>query len=56
MHISGNSISFIITNKVKTTKGVLKLEIVKCVNSSDPVLDFCANVKIYRLETSKFRN
>ena len=56
IHISDNSISFVITNKLKTTKRVLKPKIVKCVNSSDPALDVCAYVKSYMLETFKFRN
>ena len=56
MHISDNSVSFIITNKLKTVKRILKPKIVNCVNSSDPALDFRAYVKNYMLETSKFRN
>ena len=54
--ISDNSISFITTNKLKTIKWVLKLKIVKCVNSYDQALDVCAYVKCYMLETSKFRD
>ena len=56
MHISDNRFSFIMTNKLKTTKRALKPKIVKCVNCSDPTLDVCAYVKSYMLETSKFRN
>ena len=56
MHISDNGISFVITNKLKTTKRVLKPKIVKCVSSSDPALDVCPYVKSYLLETAKFRN
>ena len=56
MHISNNSISFVITIKLKTTKRVLNPRIVKCVNSSNPALDLCVYVKSYMLEISKFRN
>ena len=56
MHISYNSISFIISNKLKNTKRVLKPKIVKWFNSSDPALDVCVYAKRYMFETSKFRN
>ena len=56
MHTSDESISFVITNKLKTTKRVLKPKIVKCVESSDPALDVCSYVKSYLLEAAKFRN
>ena len=44
------------TNKLKTTKLVLKPITEKYVNASNPDLDVCAYVKSYMLETSKFRN
>ena len=44
LHISDTSISFIITNKLKTTKRFLQLKVVKCVNSSNPALDVCSYV------------
>ena len=56
MHISDNSISFVITNKLKTTKRVLKPKIVKCVSSFNTALDVCSYVKRYLLETAKFKN
>ena len=56
IHIYDDSISFVITNKLKTTKRDLKPKIVKCVNSSDPALDVCAYVKTYMHETSKLKN
>ena len=56
MDIYETSISFIITNKIKTTKRVLKPKVAKCVNASDPALDVCSYSKSYMLETSKFRN
>ena len=42
INISDDSISFVITNKLITTKRNLKPKIVKCDNFSDQALGVCA--------------
>ena len=56
IHIADAGISFIVTNKLKTTNRILKPKLVKCANSSNPTLDVRAYVKSYMFETFKFIN
>ena len=55
MHFGEDAISFIITDRLKTTRRVLKPRVVKCISSDEPSLNVFLYVKEYLARTSTFR-
>lgn len=54
--ISENKISFVIFNKLKHTRKVLKPKVIVCPSSDNPSLNVCAYVKEYMARTLPYRN
>ena len=55
MHLGENSLTFVISNRLKNTRRVLKPKIIKCPATPDPALSVIAHVKHYMEVTSSFR-
>ena len=56
MHISDDLVSFIITDRLKTTGRILKPKIVKCFSSSESSLNVVLYIKEYLSRTACFRS
>ena len=55
MCISEDKIDFIINDKIKTTRKILKPHIISCISTNSPELDVCAHVKAYLQKTESYR-
>ena len=56
MKIDNNSVTFIVTDRLKTTGKFLKPKIIKCAECVDPTLDVPSHIKEYVARTSDLRN